>query len=332
MFRLEHDTYLFALAFVPLMAVLFFRVLRWKELTITRIGDPALVKQLIADYSPQRFLVKFLMILSAFVLSVIGLANLQRTDQAAQVNRKGVDVMIALDVSKSMMAQDISPNRLQRAKLMIGKLVGSLRDDRVGLVLFAGRAYLQVPLTTDHDAVKMYMSSASPASVPTQGTVIGEALQLCNNAFDDRQRKFKAVVLVTDGEDHDGSAAEAAKQMAEEGVLLHTIGVGTETGANLMDPDTREWKRNEDGTAVVSRLNERELVELARTGNGSYQLLADTDEAVNRVLAEIGSMEKKAITDKSLLSYRSYFPWFLGLAALLLAAEMFFSERKKGMA
>lgn len=329
MFRLEQNIYLLALAFVPLMALLFSRILRWKKSTLARIGDPALVRQLIADYSPGRFLGKFLLLLSAFVLAVIGLANLQRNDQVAEVNRRGVDVMIALDVSKSMMAEDIRPNRLQRAKLMISKLADELSNDRMGLVLFAGRAYLQVPLTSDHEAVKMYVSSASPSSVPTQGTVIGEALKICNNAFDGGEKKFKAVVLVTDGEDHDGSAAEAAKQMADEGVLLHTIGVGTEAGANLMDPDTREMKRNEDGTAVVTRLNEKELAELARTGNGSYQLLADTDEAVDRILSAIGGMEKKNIRDKSLMSYRSFFPWFIGLAALLLLAEMFLSERKK---
>ena len=206
--------------------------------------------------------------------------------------------------------------------------IDKLRNDRVGLVLFAGRAYLQMPLTSDHDAAKMYVSTASTASVPTQGTVIGEALQICTNAFDRQQKKFKAVVLVTDGEDHDASALEIARQMADDGVLLHTIGVGTATGANLIDPDTREMKRNEDGSAVVTRLNEKELNDLARTGNGSYQLLADTDEAVNRILAEIAGMEKKNIRDSSLLSYRSYFPWFLGLAALLLLAEMFYSERK----
>lgn len=332
MFRFEHTIYLFALALVPLMVLLFFRILRWKEQTITRIGDPALVKQLIAGYSSGRFRNKFLMILSAFVLAAIGLANLQRTDQAAQVNRRGVDVMIALDVSKSMMADDIQPNRLQRAKLTVSKLIDKLRNDRVGLVLFAGRAYLQMPLTSDHDAAKMYVSTASTASVPTQGTVIGEALQICTNAFDRQQKKFKAVVLVTDGEDHDASALEIARQMADDGVLLHTIGVGTATGANLIDPDTREMKRNEDGSAVVTRLNEKELNDLARTGNGSYQLLADTDEAVNRILAEIAGMEKKNIRDSSLLSYRSYFPWFLGLAALLLLAEMFYSERKTGAA
>lgn len=332
MFRFEHTIFLLALVLVPLMVLLYIGVLAWKKRTITRIGDPELVRQLILGYSPRRFLVKFLMITGAFVLGAIGLANLQRPDQVAQVNRQGVDVMIALDVSKSMLADDIQPDRLQRARLMVSKLIDNLKNDRVGLVVFAGRAYLQMPLTSDHGAAKMYVNTASPSSVPTQGTVIGEALQICNNAFDKEQKKFKAVVLISDGEDHDESAVEIAKKMAEDGVLLHTVGVGTSTGANLIDPDTKEMKRNADGSPVVSKLNEKELMDLATTGNGSYQLLADADVAVNKILDEINGMEKKTIKDNSLLSYRSYFPWFLGLAALLLVIEMFFPERKKNWA
>lgn len=332
MFRFEHTIFFLALVLLPLMALLYVNVLRWKKGTLGRIGDPELVKQLIAGYSPRRFLHKFLMVASAFTLAAIGLANLQRPDQVAQVNRQGVDVMIALDVSKSMMADDIQPNRLQRAKLMVSKLIDQLQNDRVGLVLFAGRAYLQMPLTSDHGAAKMYVNTASTSSVPTQGTVIGEALQICNNAFAKEQKKFKAVVLISDGEDHDEQATEIAKKMAEDGVLLHTIGVGTSAGANLIDPDTHEMKRNADGSAVVTRLNEKELMDLAAIGSGSYQLLADTDAAVGKVLGEINGMEKKTIRDNSLLSYRSYFPWFLGLAALLLVVEMFYSERKAGKA
>lgn len=328
MFRFEHTIFLLALVLLPLMGLLYINLLKWKKQTIGRIGDPALVKQLIKGYSPQRFGLKFVMILTAFVFATIGLANLQRSDQVAQVNRQGVDVMIALDVSKSMVAQDIQPSRLQRAKLMVGKLIDNLQNDRVGLVIFAGRAYLQMPLTSDHGAAKMYVNSASTSSVPTQGTVIGEALQICNNAFNEEQKKFKAVILISDGEDHDESAVEIAKKMAEDGVLLHTIGVGTGAGANIIDPDTKELKRNADGTPVVSKLNERELIDLAMTGNGSYQLLADTDIAVSKIIDEINGMEKKTIKDNSLLSYRSFFPWFLGVAALLLVIEMFYPERK----
>lgn len=332
MFRFEHTIFLLALVLVPLMGLLYYSLLKWKKNTASRIGDPVLVKELIKGYSPVRFRFKFFMILLAFIIATLGLANLQRPDQVAQVNRQGVDVMIALDVSKSMVAEDIQPSRLQRARLMVGKLIDNLKNDRVGLVLFAGRAYLQMPLTSDHGAAKMYVNSASTASVPTQGTVIGEALQICNNAFNEEQKKFKAVVLITDGEDHDESALEIARKMAEDGVLLHTVGVGTSSGANIIDPDTKELKRNQDGSPVVSKLNEKELMDLAITGNGSYQLLADTDIAVDKIIREIDGMEKKTIKDNSLLSYRSFFPWFLGVAALLLVVELFYPERKTPLA
>lgn len=328
MFRFEHTLLLLVLVLVPVFVLLYWAVIRWKKRTVARIGDPALVQQLISNYSPARFRWKFIMVVIAFVLGAIGLANLQRADQVAQVNRQGVDVMIALDVSKSMLAEDIQPNRLQRAKLLVNKLIDELDNDRIGLVVFAGRAYLQMPLTSDHSAAKMYVNAASTASVPTQGTVIGEALQICNNAFDKEQKKFKAVILISDGEDHDEKAVEIAKTMAEDGVLLHTIGIGTSSGAQIIDPDTKEVKKNADGTPVITRVNEKELMDLAMTGNGSFQLLADADAAVSRVLKEIDGMEKKTIKDNSLLNYRSYFPWFLGAAILLLILELLYPERK----
>lgn len=328
MFRFEHTILLLVLVLVPFLVLLYWAVIRWKKRTVKKIGDPALVQQLISNYSPARFRWKFIMIVTAFVLAAIGLANLQRADQVAQVNRQGVDVMIALDVSKSMLAEDIQPNRLQRAKLLVNKLIDELDNDRIGLVVFAGRAYLQMPLTSDHSAAKMYVNAASTASVPTQGTVIGEALQICNNAFDKEQKKFKAVILISDGEDHDEKAVEIARTMAEDGVLLHTIGIGTSSGAQIIDPDTKEVKLNADGTPVITRVNEKELMDLAMTGNGSFQLLADADAAVNRVLKEIDGMEKKTIKDNSLLNYRSFFPWFLGGAILVLILELLYPERK----
>jgi len=264
----------------------------------------------------------------AFAASALALANLQRSDQVGMVTRQGVDVMIALDVSKSMLAEDIQPNRLQRAKLMVSKLIEKLQNDRVGLVVFAGRAYLQMPLTSDHGAAKMYVSTASTSSVPTQGTVIGEALQICSDAFDQKQKKFKAVVLISDGEDHDESAGDIAKKMAEDGVLIHTVGVGTTTGSNLIDPETKEIKKDAEGRPIVSRLNEKELVDLSVTGGGSYQLLVETDAAVSKILNEINGMETKTIKDNSQLNYRSYFPWFLAVAIILLIVELFYPERK----
>jgi Ca-activated chloride channel family protein len=329
MFRFEHTTYLFALVFAPIMVAMFLALVKWKKQTITRIGDRKLVEQLISGYSPKRFRFKFILVLLAFVLTALGLSNLQSPRDAGQVKRQGVDVMIALDVSKSMLATDVQPDRLQRARLMVSRLIDRLQNDRVGLVLFAGRAYMQMPLTSDHSAAKMYVTTASTASVPTQGTVIAEALTICNNGFDKDQQKYKAVVVISDGEDHDENALETAGKMAEEGVIIHTVGVGSTGGSQIIDPDTRDVKRDENGMPVISKLNEKALMDIAQKGSGTYQLLVEVDPAVSKILEQINGMEKREIVDESLIRYNSYFPWFLGVALLLLAAELFITERKK---
>ncbi len=328
MVRFENPWFLLTLIGAVLMALLFIGVVRWKRSTIKKIGDEKLVRQLINGYSPKKFRFKFFLVLLGFILTAMGVSNLQYPKEVEQINRQGIDVMIALDVSKSMLAQDIQPNRLERAKQLTSKLIDRLSNDRVGLVLFAGRAYLQMPLTTDHSAAKMYVNTASINSVPTQGTVIGDALNLCNTAFEEKQKKFKAVILITDGEDHDESAVEVAKKMAAEGVMLHTIGVGSSSGTQLIDPETNQVKKDNMGVPVVTRLNEKELIDLAQVGSGEYQMLMDTEAAVAKILAQINTMEKRTITDNSLMNYRSFFQWFIGVAIILLMFELLISERK----
>jgi len=327
--RFEHPLFLITLAGIPLLVLLFRFLLRWKKSTVKKIGDANLVNQLISGYSPRKFLIKFLLVTTAFGLTGLGVANLQSPGQIEQVQRQGVDVMIALDVSKSMLAEDIQPNRLERAKLLINKLIDRLKNDRIGLVLFAGRAYLQMPLTTDHAAAKIYVNTASPASVPTQGTVIGEALTICNNAFGSKEKKFKTVVLITDGEDHDEQTMATINTLAENGILLHTIGVGTTQGATIPDPATGEQKRDEKGNIVISKLNEIFLQELSQKGNGSYRLLVNTDETVSGILDQVNSMEQKFITDQSMINYRSFFQWFMAAALIILVVDLFLPERKK---
>ena len=184
------------------------------------------------------------------------------------VQRKGVDVMLVLDVSKSMLARDIKPSRLERAKQFLLRLVDQLPNDRIGLVLFAGRAYLQMPLTTDHGAAHMYIQEASPDAVPTQGTVIADALRMANAAFNSKERKYKSIVLVSDGEDHDPDAAKVAKQLAQDGVLINTVGIGSPEGSPIEDPVTGELKKDQEGHTVISKLNEAELQQLATATNG----------------------------------------------------------------
>lgn len=328
MLRFENNYALFLLLAIIVLIWLFRMVIIWKKNTINRIGDARLVTQLLRGYSSKRFLTKFTLLLVALICCIIGLANLQFPQKQAIVNRKGVDVMIALDVSKSMLATDIQPNRLERAKLVVSALIDQLEGNKVGLILFAGRAYLQTPLTTDLSAVKLYLNAASPNAVPTQGTVIGEALQLCSNAFEQEQKKYKAIVVLSDGEDHDQSAFEIAKKMRENGIVIHTIGVGSVAGGEIIDPETKQVKVDETGNPIVSKLNEKELQQLAETGSGSYQMLTDEDAAANTIMRNINGMEKKSIDDLSQQSYQSLYQWFILAALLLLIVEILIPERK----
>lgn len=324
----QHIEYLIALAVIPLLLLLYFFVLNWKKRTIQKIGDANLVKEMIKNYAPQKFALKFVLVLLAITSGVFALANLRSPKGMEQVSRNGIDVMIALDVSKSMLAQDIKPNRLERAKQAVSKLIDKLSNDRIGIVVFAGRAYLQMPLTGDHGAAKMYLSSASTDIVPTQGTVISDALKMCNASFNSKEKKYKAVVLISDGEDHDEGALKIAGQMADEGIVINTVGIGSPQGSTIIDETTNQEKLDAAGNTVITKLNEEELMKIAEKGKGSYQLFTNTDELVSKLDAELAGMDQRTVTEDSLVNYKHFFPYFLMLALILLIAELFISERK----
>jgi Ca-activated chloride channel family protein len=328
MIQFQHPEYLFALAAIVPMVILYLLVKQWKKNTAKKLGDPALVKQLISNYSPARFLFKFILVVASFAILVVALANPRTPSGAAAVNRSGIDVMIALDVSRSMLAQDIKPDRISRARQLISKLIDRLSDDRIGIVVFAGKAYLQMPLTTDHAAAKMYLSSASPDVVPTQGTVIGDALKMCYAAFNTKEKKYRSVILISDGEDHDENALKITKSMADEGVMVNTVGVGSPEGSTLMDAATNELKKDQQGNLVITKLNEAELKNIAFTGNGIYQSLSSADEVAAALDAQLKTLGKRSITENSSMVYQYFFQWLLALAMILLVIELFFSERK----
>ena len=331
MLQFQHPQYLFALAAIIPMVILYLLVKQWKKNTAKKIGDPALVKQLIRDYSPSRFLLKFGVLLAAFALLALALAGPRTPNGGTNVNRSGIDVMIALDVSKSMLAQDIKPDRIGRARQLISKLIDRLSDDRIGIVVFAGKAYLQMPLTTDHAAAKMYLSSASPDVVPTQGTVIGDALKMSYAAFNTKEKKYRSVILISDGEDHDENALKIAKAMSDEGVMINTVGVGSPEGSTIMDETTSELKKDQQGNLVITKLNEPELKNIAVTGNGVYQLLSSADEVAAGLDAQLKTLGKRSITENSSMVYRYFFQWLLAIAMILLVVELFLSEKKTAL-
>ncbi|MES2849792.1 MAG: VWA domain-containing protein [Bacteroidota bacterium] len=324
----QHPEYLIALSAIPVMVLLYFFYVKWKKQTIKKIGNPVLVQQLISDYSPRKFLIKFCLFAVAFAVIVLALANPRKPSGASNVKRNGIDVMIALDVSKSMLAQDVQPNRLERAKQLISKLIDKMPNDRVGIVVFAGRAYLQMPLTPDLVAAKLYLSTASPDVVPTQGTVIGDALKMCYASFNAKEKKYKSIILISDGEDHDETAEKLSRSLAEEGVMVNTVGIGSAEGATIDDPVTGEHKKDAEGKIVITKLNETELRNIAAATGGVYKLFTSTDEVADAIESQLKTMGQRSITETSLVNYQNYYPYLLGLALLLLLIEFFMSEKK----
>ncbi|HXS36712.1 MAG TPA: VWA domain-containing protein [Flavipsychrobacter sp.] len=331
MLRFQHIAYLYVLALVPLFIILFVWMIYWRKARIKKMGDERLISTQIIGFIPGRSALKFILLAIGFAIIVIGWANLQMGNKIEKEQRKGVDVAIALDVSKSMLAKDIQPDRLIRAKQLILRLMDKMQNDRISLVVFAGRAYLQVPLTSDYSTVKMILQDVSPATVPTQGTVIGDAIDMAMQSFSQKERKYKSLIIITDGEDHDEHAIEKAREAAETGVVIHTVGIGTPQGATLYDPDTKAVKLDENGNPVVSKLNEDELRSIANAGHGTYSLLNNTDAVAGKLYDNIAGMEQKNFGSVEFKDYTSYFQYFLIIGFILLLVEWLVPGTNKKM-
>ena len=285
------------------------------------MGDSRLIQLMMIGVSGTRNKIKASLVLTAIILLGIAMMNLQKPVQQAGGGLKGVDVMIALDVSNSMMANDVSPNRLERARLLAARLIDTLQGNRVGIIAFAGDAYLQLPLTTDLTAARLYLQSISTSLVPTQGTNIYDALELADQSMDPAAHQYKAVLLITDGEELDKKALDAAKKLKQSGVVILPVGIGTPGGATLPG-DNGEPRKDENGKTVISKLNETLLKELADETNGTYRLMGETEVTLNSIAGELRSMDKKPISNTAMVNYKSYSHWMIGIALLLLFVEL----------
>lgn len=316
------------------LVYLFVRVLKWKVGIKKQLGDSKLVERLTRGYSSRHFGLKFYLVLSALLIGVIAAANLRKNTSTGDEKSAGIDIIVALDVSKSMLSQDIKPTRLDRAKQLIGRLTDQLYNNRLGFVVFAGQAVLQMPLTDDVGAIKMYLSNINTDAVPVQGTAIGDALLTANSALNEHDKKHKAVILITDGEDHDDHTQSAVKTLADAGVTVFTIGVGTANGSPILDPATNEYKKDENGNTIISKLNEQELKEIAQKTGGQFVLLNNDATAVNTIVEKINSMEKKLIIAGKVgrRTYFYFFPYLIAVILLILIAEIFIAEKKRGVA
>jgi Ca-activated chloride channel family protein len=331
MFRFEHPEYLYALALIPLLLVLYVLMQAARRRAFRRFASRRLIGQLMPSMSRYKHSLKFILLMLALAFLIVGWANPQWGTKKESVERRSVDVFVALDISQSMLATDVPPSRLERSRRFVQDLFRALAGERIGLILFAGNAYLQMPLTTDYAAADLFVRSANPEMAPTQGTAISEAIDLASRSFDPENVNHKALVLVTDGENHEEAALQAAREAAKKGLLLYTVGVGTAEGSliPMRIAGRSDFKRDQSGNPVRTRLDEGMLEQLANAGDGVYfNLSAGSDEVINALRARIDQMEKRALEQRVFSDYESYFAWFLGIALFLIVAEFFVSYRK----
>lgn len=329
MLQFQYIQFLYGLAILILLIGLFIYVLKWKQKKRLLLGDSRLINQLTISYSHKKYKLKNIAIIVAIGLLIISAANLRKPLTAKDSGAKGIDIMILLDVSKSMLSQDEKPTRLDKAKQLIYQLSNQLQGNRIGLILFAGQAYLQMPLTADAAATKMFVSNASTDAINVQGTVISDALKLCNTSLDTQEKKHKAAILITDGEDHDDTALETVKTLAEDGVVLHTIGVGSVDGTPIMERGTNDYKRDINGQTIITKLNQDLLQQLSSATGGTYHHLTNTAEVSNQLTSTLNAMETKPIGDAGgFTDYSSFYMLFLAAGIVLLLVETFISEKK----
>lgn len=316
-FRFAQPDMLYLLLLVPAFIFIWIMGNRRRRIARERFGEPDLVKRLLPDYSPGRMAAKFFIRMLAFVFGVLTVARPQFGSKLEEVKREGVEVIIALDVSNSMLAADITPSRLERAKQAIAQLVDQLRDDRIGLILFAGDAYTQIPVTNDYLSAKMFLESAGPDAVSKQGTAIGAAIDLGMRSFSQESDKSRALIIITDGENHEDDAMTAARAAADKGVVIHTIGIGSPDGSPIpMKVGSKtDYLKDRDGNTVISKLDEKGLREIASLTGGRYVRANNTSIGLNEIYNDIGRM-KKSETDT--VMYTEYNDQFLVPAVIML--------------
>jgi len=329
--KFAHNEYFYLLlALVPLILA-FIAYIIWRRRALRSFGETALVNRLTPAKPVYKHQIKFVLIAVAIVFLSIGLANPQIGTEYKEVKRKGVDLVIALDVSQSMLAEDIKPDRLTRSKRFVSRLFDNLANDRVALSIFAGNAYLQMPLTVDYAAGELFLNSINTDIVPQQGTAIGDAIDLALQSFDNTEQKYRTIVLISDGENHQGDAQKMARKAAEKGATIFTIGVGSEEGAPIPVKGSgrqEDYKRDNEGNIVLSKLNQTMLRKVAATGNGKYFKLGAGNQPLEGLMNEIASLEKQEFEERVFTDFEDQFQYFLLVGFVLLFIEFLISERK----
>lgn len=329
MFRFAHPELLYLLIVIPLLIVFFVVMVGRKKKAIAEFGNPELLKPLMPLLSFKRGTWKFVLLLLALLFVIVGVAGPQFGSKLQQVKKKGVELMIALDVSNSMMAQDIKPSRLEKAKMAIARMVEKLSNDKVGLIVFAGDAYVQLPITTDYSSAKLFLSGINTEIVPVQGTAIGAAIDLATKSFTPETETSKAIIVITDGENHQDDAVAAAKRAHEKGIAIHTIGMGLEQGAPIPEKGhPGEFMKDGNGNIVVSKLDENTLKEIAKAGEGLYVRASNTDVGLTQLLDEVNRMEKSLLEERVYTDYAEKYQYFLLVGLFFIFVEFMILGRK----
>lgn len=328
MFRFENPSYLYLLLLVPAFIVLHYATNYVRRRRLERYGDVDLMRELMPDVSVWRREVKAWLIILAFALIVLTVARPQYGMKTETVKRQGIEAIIALDVSNSMMAEDVSPNRLDKSKMLVSSIVDHMVDDKIGLIVYAGEAYTQLPITSDYVSAKMFLETTGPAMVTTQGTDIRQAIDLAMRSFTPDREVSKAIFVITDGEDNEGGAVEAARAAAEKGVVVYVLGVGSPAGAPIPMSGSSKYITDNTGNVVVSKLNEQMCRDIALAGGGVYIFVDNSSSAQEKLAEQVDKLAKKELESAVYSEYDEQFRAVALLALLFLLADMLIIERR----
>jgi Ca-activated chloride channel family protein len=331
MYQIEDPTYFYYLAIIPVIIVLFLLVLWWKKRTQKKFSEHKLIQKLSPEKSTFKPFLKLTVFCVALFFLIISLANPKMGTKLETVKREGVDIVFALDVSKSMVAEDIAPNRMEKAKQIITKVIENLGSDRIGIIIYAGSSYPLLPITTDYAAAKMFLQNANTEMVSNQGTAINDAIERALSYYDNDEQTNRFLVIVSDGEDHEENTLELAKEAAEKGIKIYTVGIGTAKGGPIPIKENGRvvaYKKNNEGAVVVTQLNEQILREIANVGNGKYIDGNKTQETIETIKEVLEKAEKNEFETKQFSDYEDQFQWFVGIGLLLLIIDVTLLEKK----
>ncbi|WP_339874219.1 VWA domain-containing protein [Olleya marilimosa] len=331
MFQLEEKIWFWTLLVIPVLVLFFLLLLLWKKQTQKRFANATLLKRLSPNKSVFKSVLKLVVLCLAFASLTLALVNPKVGTSLETVKREGVDIVFAVDVSKSMLAEDIKPNRLEKSQQLVSRIIDKLGSDRVGIIAYAGKAFPQLPITTDYSAAKMFLQNLNTDMLSSQGTAINEAINLAKTYYDDDQQTNRVLVILSDGEDHSEAAVQVAEEASKEGIKIFTIGVGDVNGGPI--PLRRNgvllnYKKDKQGETVITKLDEETLKNIASQANGVYINGAITDKVVSQISDILNKMDKTEFEAKQVANFESRFQWFLGLAILLLFIDIFLLERK----